>query len=161
MAGGESQRNESEQQWREQLGTNYEMMHDDALEDLFNELMWQARLYQDPATKEWKVAKRAVIDYDMVALRLIISHVNRASFITPFQYKILKIKLRYVLKCIRIRMNPRDYNLGINNTLKAIEIYVSFLLADAVDGRKAKLLKTVPRITRLEVEGPEKQGKAR
>ena len=107
------------------------------------------------------MAKRAVIDYDMVALRLIISHVNRASFITPFQYKILKIKLRYVLKCIRIRMNPRDYNLGINNTLKAIEIYVSFLLADAVDGRKAKLLKTVPRITRLEVEGQEKQGKAR
>ena len=36
MAGGESQRNESEQQWREQLGTNYEMMHDDALEDLLD-----------------------------------------------------------------------------------------------------------------------------
>ncbi len=145
--------------FREELATNYELLHDEKLEKFMEDLMYKPGVILNPTTGQYEVIRRADIDFDMAALRMIISHVNRASFISPEEAEVLKIKLRHIIRRIRMRMRPDTYNLGVANFLKAVEIYVLVMLSDAVGGRKAKLTKTIPKVMSIDVQSSETQRK--
>jgi hypothetical protein len=148
----------NEQILREQLGTNYEMLHDpdvEALltEEVYQKLYWVDETQKSPESPLGKVhVAKGDINFDMAALRLLYSQVNRSSFISPHEALIIKIKLRNIMRRIKLQTRPDQYSLGFVNFLKAVEINMMFLLNDAIEGRKARLLKTSPRVTTLAVE---------
>jgi hypothetical protein len=151
-AGEATQKSDADVMWQQQLGTNYELLHDDGVEDLLNEAMFKKAVVYNQVTQKWEVIAKAQLDFDMAALRILISPVNRASFLSPKEAEAMKYKIRAILKRIKMQMNPDHYNLGVSNFLKSIEIYTEFALNDAMDGRKAKLTKTIPKISTFQVE---------
>lgn len=162
MAAAEGGRTDTESQWRQQLDINYELLHDDGLEKLMEDAMYEsvvATTKDVNGVETTKVYPHARINFNMAALREVGSHVNRASFLTKEQAVLTRIKLRCIMKRIKITMRPDQYNLGLSNFLHGYSIWIDFLLSDAEDGRKAKLLKTNPRLTTLQLEEVERNKK--
>jgi hypothetical protein len=138
--------------WKEQQGTNYELIHDDPLEEVLNDLMYESAVAQDPATKQWIVIKRAQINLNMVGLRMVASHVNRCSFNDRKDIEVLKPKMRAMTKLVKMQMRPDTFTLGMSTFIAGFEYATNIALNDSVDGKKAKLLKTIPKITSVEVQ---------
>lgn len=157
---GQGQKPLSEQEWREQLGINYELLHDE-----FIEAMLQARCYKPGRIVKIKDDggnEREIIvpelDRDMAALRTLMSHLNRTSFITSEEGELIKLYMERTIIGIEMKMDEDDYDLGEGNLLDAINVLIRLAVDDAVEGRKAKLIKTIPRRTEITVN-PEQRKK--
>jgi hypothetical protein len=150
--------------WKQELGTNYEILHDQDVERMLNEEVYDKILYQDPddldeVTKEpkWKVGK-GYLNTNMAALRMSLSHTMACAFITQKKANILEIKQRAMFKRIKLQTRPDLYDLGMVNLLKACEIRGIVQLQNSIEGRMAKLLKTIPRVSQIEVRSNAMQG---
>jgi hypothetical protein len=154
LAQGEASRSsEADVSREEQLGTNNELLHDKAVEAMLEEEMYQRIVYETTDSKGNPAygVMRGDLNYDMAAIRMILSHVNRASFLNPAEADIMKVRIRAMVKMIKLSTPPDRFNLGFANFLRSIEINCNFLINDAEGGRKGKLLKTVPRISQIEL----------
>lgn len=157
-----SQRNDDDVAWKEQQGTNYELLHDDSVEAVLNEMMYKSAVVFNEETGKYEVVKHADVDLNMVGLRLTASHVNRASFNDRKDAEILKTKNRAMSKLIKMQMRPDTFSLGMTTFLTGVEYYNEIALNDSIEGRKAKLLKTIPKVTSVEVQtGELKNNKGR
>lgn len=143
--------------WKEQQGTNYELLHDDPVEEVLNEMMYERAVILNEKTGQYEVIKRANIDLNMVGLRLTTSHLNRASFNSIKDVEILKCKQRAMTKLVKMQMRPDTFTLGMSTFLSGVEFTTEIGLNDSVEGKKAKLLKTIPRVTSVEVQTGELQ----
>lgn len=141
-AQGEAMRSsEADVSREEQLGTNNELLHDKAVEGLLEEEMYQKIVYQivdnkgaplmDAAGNPKLGVLRGDLNYDMAAIRMILSHVNRASFLNPAEAAIMKVRIRAMIKMIKLQTSPDRFNLGFANFLRGIEIAAIFLINDA------------------------------
>ncbi len=137
--------------WKEQQGTNYELLHDDPLEEVLNEMMYDRAVVFDKTKNDYVVVKRAKINLNMVGLRLASSHVNRTSFNDKQDVEMLKCDLRAMTKLVKMQSPPDTFSLGMSTFLMGAEYYDTIGLNDSVDGKKAKLLKTIPRVNTVEV----------
>lgn len=153
---GEAQKPDSEIQWREQLGTNYELLHDDAIEQMLEEEMYEKALVHDATTGKWQVVRTGKINYNIAALRTIVSHIIRSSFISRDEAIDIELDVEAIIKRIILQCSPDAYNMGLSNWLESIRIWVHIALHDSIDGCKAKLTKTVPRVTQVEVHSGQK-----
>lgn len=159
VSGEASRTSESEMNRRLELETNFEMLHDTPVEEMLTDMMYDKLYWTDPNEKDaanplGKVhVARGELNYDMAALRMMWSQVNRASFLSPKEAGVIKIKIRNIMRRIKLQSRPDEYSLGKVNFLKAIEIHLYILLNDAIEGRKAKLLKMSSKGTTLNVEG--------
>jgi hypothetical protein len=156
MAQGDAAKPDSEIARREELGINYELMHDDDIEELLTNAMYLDEYITtvDASGKTTKVDKveRAYIDYDMAAARIMISPANRVSYVSRDLANLMRLRNSRLIKCIKMQMRPDRYNLGQANFFRAIETYVDYMLSDAIGGRKAELLKRSPRETTFRAE---------
>lgn len=143
--------------WKEQQGTNYELIHDDPLEEVLNELMYEKAVVWNKEKGEWQVIKKAQLDLNMVGLRMVASHVNRCSFNSQKDIEVLKPKMRAMTKLVKMQMRPDTFTLGMSTFLAGFEYQTNIALNDSVDGKKPKLLKTIPKITSVEVSTGEIQ----
>lgn len=151
-------KSEAEQNWQNILGSNYELVHDDDIEKLLSDLMYYRKVVKDSQGNE--VVINVGVNENMASLRLILSNLNRCAFLQPSEYPIMKLKLRNMVRYAKLQMNPQQYNLGTANFFRAVGINFTFLLNDALGGRKATLLKTSPQVTSVEVkEGEQAQKK--
>lgn len=159
---GAATKNDDDVAWKEQQGTNYELLHDDPLEEVLNAMMYKSAVVLNPQTNQYEVVKRAELDLNMVGLRLTTSHINRASFNDERDIEILKTKNRAMSKLIKMQMRPDTFSLGMTTFLTGVEYANEIALNDSKDGKKAKLLKTIPRVTSVEVQtGEFKQPRGR
>lgn len=145
------QRGETERAWRQELGTNYELLHDDDIEDLLKRAMYKDVVVYNKEQKRYELIQGAEIDHDFAALRVIVSHLNRGSFITQADAEVMRWEVSAMLRRIKMQMRPDTYNLSVSNFLSSFRVFAEFLLSDAIEGRKAKLVKTIPRIAQVEV----------
>jgi hypothetical protein len=143
--------------WKEQQGTNYELLHDDPLEEVLNGMMYERAIVWNEKENAYQIIPRANVDLNMLGLRLTASHVNRASFNSATDVEIAKCELRAMTKLVKMQCRPDTFSLGMSTFLTGVEYYNTISLNDSVDGKKAKLLKTIPRVTSVEVQTGEIQ----
>lgn len=141
--------------WKEQQGTNYELIHDDPMEAVLNEMMHDRAIVYNEEKKEYQVIANALPNLNMIGLRMVASHVNRCSFNEKSDVAILKPKLRAMTKLVKMQMRPDTFNLGMSTFLAGFEYANIIALNDSVEGKKSKLLKTIPKITSVEVSAGE------
>jgi len=143
---GEMGRPFTEEEWRSLLRIDYELLHDDALENLLeNQMYSEVTVKNHDGTEE----KQVLVNYDIAALRTLITHLNRTSFIPPSEAELIKLYMEAAIVTIEMQMPEDAYNLGIGNFLDALDVFVRLMVNDAINGRKAKLIKTIPRATTI------------
>jgi len=158
VSGEASKTSESEANRRLELETNFEILHDLDVEAMLTDMMYDKLYWVDSTEKDaqnpdGKVhVARGELNYDMASLRMLWSQVNRASFLSPKEANMIKIKVRNIMRRIKLQSRPDEYSLGKVNFLKAIEIQLYIMLNCAIEGRTARLLKMSSKATSLNVE---------
>lgn len=123
---------EDDKMLREQIGTNEVIIRDPQLLSLLETLRTIA-------------AQNRELDFDIMALEGLVSHVIRTSILDPIDVSILTLKAQRILARIEMNM-PEDFmEKGGINFLETIEMHVITALNDAMNGRKVKWMKVSPR----------------
>jgi hypothetical protein len=151
----ETRKSDDDINFKQNAATNYELLHDDGIEALLEKMMYRPAIVKDkdnPNGLGIRIESKGEIDFLVAAIRLLYSHLNRASFLGGEQAIRLRIWLRYIMRRIKNQMRPDTYNAGIGIFLKAMEVELNIMISDAEEGRKPKLLKTIPRISTIQVE---------
>lgn len=123
--------NEDDKMLREQIGTNEVIIRDVQLLSMLERLRTIA-------------AQNNELDFDIMALEGLVSHVLRTSILDPIDVTILTLKAQRILARIEMNM-PEDFmEKGGVNFLETIEVHVITALSDATNGRKVKWMKISP-----------------
>lgn len=150
IAYGEQSKSDSAVEFDKTLGVNRELVHDPFLENLLEKMCWRWGAIYDAEghPTQWVPIEP---NYDGLALRTLLSHLNRVSHITEKEAVHLKLLARRAL--IGIEMGTEEYNfsMGRGNFYDSVLIQVHQIIDDSILGRKAKLLKVQPKITSVEV----------
>jgi len=139
---GDAQRPIPQQKVMEQLGINIHMIEDTNVSDAVNQLIAIS-------------LKQGYIDFDLYALRNLVTKLLRTSRLEKIDAFILLKKVKVILR--NIKMNMPDYLIewGVLNYVDSIEVLLWTAINDAVGGWKGKLLKVTPRV--FEISMPEKK----
>lgn len=153
VAAGESKQSMSDIEYKKLLLIDRELIHDDFIEKLL-----ESKAYVPYQVKNnGKTENRYMIDWNMVALRFVYSHLNRTSFITKEEAELVKLYVESIMIRIKMQTKEHEYDLGQGNVLDALDVLARLSVDDSIDGRKARLLKTIPRVTELYVNPEQKQ----
>ena len=98
-------------------------------------------------------ADNNVIDFDLFALRILVSKLIRTSRLERIDAYILMLKARQIIRRIEMNMPNELVEAGVLNYIESIEILLETAFCDAAGGWKAKLTKVTPRY--FEVTMPE------
>jgi len=141
---GESQRPVSEREQMMELGINIHTIEDEYVVDTINAFINFC-------------AKRGVLNFDLFALRNLVTKLIRTSRLDRIDAYILTLKSRQILRDIEMNMDDDAVRSGVLNYIESIEILLTTAFSDAIDGWKAKMLKVNPRY--FEVKMAEGKGK--
>ena len=147
---GEASRPLSEHEIVEQLGINYHMIHDDAIERVLE----GSALREPNGEEEDNPSDRA----QTLAIRVLMSNLIRTSYVDPYDAEINKLKAERDIGLIELDMDEDSYEFGGSNLLNAFATIIKTAWDDAKNGRKAKLLKVMPRTLEIRT-GTEEQSK--
>jgi hypothetical protein len=127
-----------EQQLERDLGINLNMIKDDRLNNLLDGLAAQQVTDADGKTT-------VQFDLDMVALRLQTTHLIRTSFLSPLDAQIGMLRARRLMRKIKMKMSHEVFEAGGGNIVEACNQIIDTSYNDAVEGKKAMLLKVYER----------------
>lgn len=133
------------------LGINLNMIQDEGL------TKWLDRLSVIKTDGHDGNPGEAIVDLNMLALRFMCSSLIRTSYVEPIDAEIAMMETEQFVNRIELQLPEDSYEFGGSNLLEAICAVIKTSWADAVNGRKAKLLKVSPRV--FEVNLPEQQKK--
>jgi hypothetical protein len=131
---GDTQKSQPEREMIESLGTNYHMMHDDPIELVLER---DANINDNPMS---------------AALRVHLSPLIRTAYIEPDDAEIYKLEAERDIALLEMDMDEETYEYGGSFLLQAYLHVIKTGYDDAKRGRKAQLLKVVPRVSRVSVQ---------
>jgi len=131
-----------EERMTRELGINIHMIEDSHILDTLNQLIAITR-------------ESGYIDFDLYALRNLVTKLLRTSRLEKIDAFILLKKSKIILRNIKMNMSDSLVALGVLNYIDSIEILLWTAITDAVGGWKGKLLKVTPKV--FEISMPEKK----
>ncbi len=150
FAYGQSSKGDSAVEFDKVLGVNRELIHDPFLEDLMEStcVRWGA-VYDEQGnpTKLVPVGR----DYDGLAMRVLLSPLNRVSFISEKTATHLKHLARRALIGVEMNTPEHEFSMGHGNFHDSMLVMITQSIDDSIDGKKAMLLKRQARVTGVEV----------
>jgi hypothetical protein len=147
---GEAGRPITEHEMMESLGINVHMIEDTSLTHFLEEL-----------SKERNDKKEIVgFDLDIVALRIMVSKLIRTSYVDPIDAQIAQLETERFITRIEMELDEDTYEYGGTNFLEACGKIISTAWSDSINGRKAKILKVMPKAFEISVpsEAEKKKG---
>jgi len=154
-AGGQAKQSLPDIEMRKLLGINRDMIKDDWV---LGFLEAQSLIPIQVKDQQGKLHDVMRVNWDIAALRICASPVNRTSIIGKNEAELIKLINESIVDLIELQMDEDEYELGQTNALDAINVYLRFAVNDAYEGKKANLLKTIQTATRYEI-GEAKEGK--
>lgn len=139
----DAQRPVTEQEWREQLGINVEMIRAYDLLDILRQLRVMA-------------SESKQIDFDVLALEALLSQIIRTSRLDKIDVAILTLKAQRIIGRIEMNMPEEFYEAGGINFLESCELIITTAISDAEGGWKAKLMKVTPKTFEIRMGQTEK-----
>lgn len=152
----ENGKQSSDVEMRRELGTNIHMIEDEGLTqqiEIFSKyevMVPQVERLEPiklPETGEiieykpiYKVVKKELIDWNMVALRVLISKVIRTSWIDQANAEIYKEQIEYDIEELKENLSHAEYQRK-GPFYDSIKFMLLTAIDDAVNGRKARLMK--------------------
>lgn len=158
-AGATAKQGIGDLEYKKLLLIDRELIHDDFIEQLLERKAYVPYQVKVKDGNSEKNETRYMIDWNMVALRFVYSHLNRTSFITKEEAELVKLYVESIMIRIKMQTKEHEFDLGQGNVLDALDVLARLSVDDSIDGRKARLLKTIPRVTELYVNPEEKQRK--
>lgn len=146
LLSGGGQSSLSQDQLIEQLGINIHMIEDEILKVAHANF-----IQQYTRDKEGNPTPTGPPDLNMLALLWLSSKLIRTSFLEPIDSKIGMLTTELMISRMELMMEKRTYELGGTNLIEAIGEVIMTAYADAMNGRKAKLLKLSGRTTELRI----------
>lgn len=137
---GESQRQQLEQELMRDLQINIHIIEDENVVETINAFINYC-------------AQQGELDFDLFALRNLVSKLIRASRLDRIDAYILTLEAQEILQRIEMNMSEDLVKAGVLNYIESINILLQTAFCDAIGGWKAKLLKVTPRY--FEVTMPE------
>lgn len=145
----ENSRQTNDVEMRQALGTNIHMIED---EGLLSQIEAFSKYPVDVVTFETEVSPsgavtsktitkpKELIDWNMVSLRVLSSKVIRTSWIDPKDADIYKEELEYAVEELKENLSQAEYQRK-GPFYDAVKFMLLTAIDDAVNGRKARLLK--------------------
>ncbi len=166
--------------WRKDLAIRYEVLHDDDVEDILAQkvlkpikvpdldakgnLQYQrdenGNVLTDSNGNPFIKFKDAVaVDNSFAALRTMISHVNRCTFLDPKNTRLVQLVMEDIIEDAKMNLPEKDFDLGLGSYLDSLWNHMFFLTNDAQNGNKVKALLELRTIKTLDVNASPKEKK--
>lgn len=181
-AHGEMARQDTEidVKWRELLGIRHEVLHDDSVDDMLEQKCLKAVSVPEFDKKGNLVFQRDtngkicvdgngnpivkykqayVVDNTFAALRTMISHVNRCTFLDPKNTRLVQLVMEDIIEDAKMNLPEKDFDLGLGSYLDSLWNHMFFLTNDAQNGNKVKALLEIRTIKSLDVNTMQKEKK--
>jgi hypothetical protein len=140
----DSGRTQSEIEHIRELGINRDLIDDDKLDQFLESFSMQTVLQPDPKDpKKMREVRIAVPRWAAVFIAR--SSLIRTSYMDPIDAAIGQIRTRRLLRKVKMSMSEEEYENGGALLLDAVRLITDTAWCDAINGRKAKLLKVSPK----------------
>ena len=138
--GANMQKSDDETRFKELEACRYDFLHDDKLDEIWENLMYNYKVFPDPANSSGYSVVKVGLNLSMVALRNLMSKLNNTNFLSLDAAELIRIDANELIRRVRMSMHPLVYTQDMAAFLKWCEIEVEYQINNALGGKKARLL---------------------
>jgi hypothetical protein len=155
----DSGRTQSELEQIRELGINRLMIDDDKLDQFLESFSIKIAYIPDPKDpKGKKMVPVKIPVHKWAAVFMARSSLIRTSYVDNIDAQIGMIRSRRLLRKVKMTLSEEEYEEGAALLLEAVGMICDTAWCDAIDGRKAKLMKVNPKTFEIQWKGEQKKG---
>lgn len=144
-------RSDDDNAFKEANIANYDNNHCETFEEIIRELFRNYAVSYDAQKGGFSVNK-ADLNLNMSGVAVALSIVNRNSFVSEkYARMVLQPRLRKLIAMAELQISPAAYQNGASTLFEAFKYYGSIAIEDSIEGKKARLNKTITSIKQSSV----------